>query len=166
MLKRLALAALVTVLAACADGVTNTGYTGTWERGNGTVTSTFSIVEDDEAGYRLRWRKVSTDGRLHVDCDWDGHCEEFFDGELMLVHELRAWVDPEKDRLRLEHRVFQGGDEIAKDRRVDELRIVGKDGLGLMLVQFERGQEQLPPGDRPKIKGFRKTSDRVDDGPS
>src|SRR5258705_11107985 len=69
----LAIALAATMLSACdlPPMLSDTGYRGTWQRGN---VRNISLVAITEVGGRwyFRWTKRSFDGRLTVLCEWDG----------------------------------------------------------------------------------------------
>jgi hypothetical protein len=94
-------------LVACGGGgglpdvVSDTGYQGTWRRGTERLQSTIAIVEVD-GRYRFRWNKTTADGTWTVNCDWEGRCEEFVDGEKTSDYVFRVWVAEETGHLRVE----------------------------------------------------------------
>ena len=100
------LGCLLVAVVGCGglpDGVSDTGYQGTWQRGNDRVKSTISIVEVD-GEYLFRWAKTSVDGKARVQCEWEGTCAESFDGEKITDFKFRTWVDEESGLLRVECR--------------------------------------------------------------
>jgi hypothetical protein len=154
------------ILSGCAGGlpdeVSDTGYTGTWQRGSDRAKSTFSIVEID-GEYLLRWDKRSDDGKVQVDCDWQGRCEESVEGEKTSEYRLRAWIDEGSGLLRM---AFQG--EVyrptpAEFDHVDELRL-RDDGLTLRFRRIEDRIRAFDP-QRPPVRDYRKISDHVADPP-
>ncbi len=75
----------IVLLASCGGGsekVSNTGYNGAWFRGNDYLSATLFIWFDGEE-YRFRMSQVAADGSGGIECDWNGTCEEFVDGEKM-----------------------------------------------------------------------------------
>jgi hypothetical protein len=91
-------------LIACRglpDRVTNTGYEGTWQRGNERVRSRLAIVKHN-GEYLVRPDKTSADGTVKMKCDWDGKCEEFVEGEKTSDLTFRAWIAEERGYLRIE----------------------------------------------------------------
>ena len=127
----LALACLALATSACgglSDVVSDTGYQGTWQRGNERVQSTVSIVEVD-GKHLFRWEKTSEDGRVKVRCGWQGPCEEFVDGEKVSDFTIRPWIDEETQRLRVECNGTTHSPEVVI-HYVDEL-VVMNNGLTL-----------------------------------
>ena len=91
-------AALLIALAAagCAGKprLSDTGYEGTWGRGNERIRSTIAIARDGER-WLVRIGVRSSDGSYAVRCGWDGLCEEIQDGERIYDHRFVTSVDPE-----------------------------------------------------------------------
>jgi len=152
--------------AACGGGlpevVTDTGYEGTWQRGNERVQSTFSIVEI-EGEYRVRWGKTSDDGKLRVTCDWDGRCEEFVDGEKTSDYLYRAWLDESSGRLRLACRGTVVQPTPLEIDWVDELKL-RDEGRVLRFIRIEDRVYRFDPA-RPPRRDYDKLSDFVADPP-
>ena len=77
MMRQLMRSAGATVLlAACAacllpPMISDTGYVGTWSRGNDRNISIVAITERNGRWF-FRWTKRSYDGKLTVLCDWGG----------------------------------------------------------------------------------------------
>jgi hypothetical protein len=89
MIRRLAPIAAVSALAACGlpPMVSDTGYLGTWSRGNDRNVSIVAIARSGDRWW-FRWTKRSFDGKLSVLCGWDGHCEEHLLGELVATYDI------------------------------------------------------------------------------
>lgn len=126
--------------AACGGGglsrrVSDTGYEGTWERGNERIYSRLSFVKLDD-GYHVRYEKRSADGRIRVECGWDGRCEEFVDGERTSSYSFRVWIDEESKLLRLECRGQVEKPTATEIHYVDQLE-VQKQGLLLRAFTLE-----------------------------
>lgn len=75
---------LATVLAAaalacgCGPRVSDTGWVGTWGRGeDGRTLSTISIWEDEGGALRFAVARTSADGSARLACDRDGRCLEY-----------------------------------------------------------------------------------------
>jgi len=87
-------------LSACnlPPMVSDTGFRGTWERGN---VRNISLVAITEVGGRwyFRWNKRSFDGRLTILCDWDGRCEEKADGKLTATYAIATRFDAAEGKL-------------------------------------------------------------------
>ena len=69
-------------LAACdlPPMISDTGYRGTWGRGNDRNVSIVAITEVAGRWY-FRWTKRSFDGKFVIDCDWSGRCQETYNGK-------------------------------------------------------------------------------------
>lgn len=95
-----ALASLVLISGACGlpPMISDTGYTGTWSRGNDRNVSIVSIARDGDA-WRFRWTKRSFDGKLSILCDWDGRCEERLNGERVATYLIRTRFDSAEGKL-------------------------------------------------------------------
>jgi hypothetical protein len=154
--------ALVGALAACSASVSDTGYVGTWSRGNDRVRSTIAIAERDGT-YLFRWGKESSDGRVKVRCDWDGNCVELSDGLEVARYHFRPWIDPASGRLRVECRGTIFTAEKPEVHYIDELE-VRDDGKRLVAYTVERAGQQYSGRGRPRFK-FTKVSDTVTDPP-
>jgi hypothetical protein len=92
------------VLCGCGglpDVVTDTGYQGTWRRGNERTQSELAIVEH-EGEYRMRLSRTTSDRQTNIRCDWSGNCEEFVEGMKTSEYKFRVWIDEERGNLRLE----------------------------------------------------------------
>ena len=143
--------------------VGDTGYEGTWSRGNERVRSILAIVEH-EGAYRFRYTKISDDGRLRVDCGWDGQCQELIDGEPSGSFKFDVAVNEQTDRLRIE---CNGRIErpVPTDLfYVDEL-VVTKKGLGLdsWKVEDHQGSYEF---EQSGVVRFTKMSNHVLDPPA
>ena len=91
------------VAVGCGPHISDTGYAGTWSHRGLSGESTLAIAKRGDA-YLFRWGRTSDDGRLQVRCDWDGACEELYDGEMVGTYQFRTWVEEESGRLRVECR--------------------------------------------------------------
>ncbi|HJQ97575.1 MAG TPA: hypothetical protein VJ826_04620 [Candidatus Polarisedimenticolaceae bacterium] len=89
MIRRFAPIAALSALAACGlpPMLSDTGYLGTWSRGNDRNVSIVAIAQSGDR-WLLRWTKRSFDGKLSVLCGWDGHCEERLLGELVATYDI------------------------------------------------------------------------------
>jgi hypothetical protein len=155
----------VLVLPGCgggADRVSDTGYEGTWQRGNERVTSTLAIVRH-EGEYLVRWTKTSADGTVKLNCDWQGQCAEFVEGEKTSEYAFRAWVDEERGNLRLECKGRVHEPLPLDVHFIDEL-VVRKKGLLLRshTLMDENGTYEFKKGPKREL---RKVSDDVLDPP-
>ncbi len=159
-----ALAMTVALLAGCDAPVrvSDTGYVGTWTRGNDRVSSTIAIYHDGER-YRFRWFVHSKDGKWSVRCDWDGQCEEFVDGEKTSVYTFRTWTEETTGHLMVEctGRVWKPRE--VEIHYVDEL-VLADEGRTLWSYTLERGGQRFEGDARPR-RQFRKVSDAVANPP-
>jgi hypothetical protein len=168
MTRILALASITLVVAGCGGGlpdvVSDTGYQGTWQRGNERVKSTISIVEV-RGEYLFRWSKTSADGKVKVNCTWDGPCQEFVDGEKTSDYTFRAWKDPESGHLRVECHGKVYRPTPLDVYYVDELIArKGKNGLVLRSHTIEDAHGTYEIGSGPR-RDFTKVSDYVAEPP-
>lgn len=72
--------------------ITDTGYRGTWSRGNDRNISIVAITEVD-GHWMFRWTKRSFDGRFTILCDWEGRCEERLNGTLVATYAILTRFD-------------------------------------------------------------------------
>lgn len=142
--------------------VSDTGYVGTWQRGNDRATSTLAVVRDGD-GYRVRWTKTSRepDGteKLKVRCDWDGSCVETLNGRQIATHRFRPYVDAKTGRLMIETREVRTEPERMEIVYLDEF-VVEQDGRVLGSYTIERGGQRYDGPGRPQ-RFFEKVSDAV-----
>lgn len=167
MVRILALTAIALAAMGCGGGlphvVSDTGYQGTWQRGNERVKSTISIVEVD-GEYRFRWSKTSADGKVKVSCTWEGLCEEFVDGEKTSDYTFRTWMDAESGHLRVECNGEVYRPTPAKIHYIDEL-VLRKKGLVLRshTIEDAGGTYEVGSG---SLVTFTKVSDHVAEPPA
>ncbi len=147
-------------LGGCVDRPSNTGFVGTWSRGNDRATSTISISRDGDA-YRFRWRLTSDDGDWSVECDAEGACQEFIDGAETSEFRFVAGIDPESGHLLVECNGRSLPPHEKPIHYVDEL-VLEPGGLALWSYTNERGTDRFEGDARPKRR-LEKVSDRVAD---
>lgn len=157
---------LAMALAACerAPKISDTGYVGTWARGNPQATSTIAIVKEGEA-YRFRWNVTSADDKWKVRCDWEGNCEEFMGEERVATYKFDCWFDEAKNRLMV--KFTRAGTEKSPDSHtdIDELELEpGKAGTVLWSHTIQRDDTHFKPGEGP-TRYFNKVSDEVSSPP-
>ena len=161
----LALAACAVSASCLTDpfGVTDTGYVGTWRRGNDRAASTLAIVRDGD-GYRVRWRKTSRepDGteKLKVRCDWNGDCVETLNGELQATHRMRTRVDPATGHLIVETHEERTVPVPLVNDYLEEY-VVEDGGRRLVAYTLERGGQRFEKGPGQPRPSFEKVSDAV-----
>ena len=154
---------LALALLGCAKPpvVSDTGYSGTWERGTEIVKSRLAIVELGGA-YHVRWTRLSADGKWKTVCDWEGRCEEFVDGEKTSDYTFKTWIDGDTKLLRVECTGFVQKPNEAHFHWIDEL-VVKDEGHSLLARTLEE-QGKVYEGRGPKRR-FKKISNDVEDPP-
>ncbi len=158
-------AVLVAVaLAGCGGNarVSDTGYAGTWVRGNERIRSTLAIVRDGDR-FRTRIGVRSSDGTYAIRAGWEGAGEEVQDGAKTYVLVYRTTVDPATAHLRVECTGTPAVPSRKPMRYVDEL-VVEPGGLTLSAYTLERDGQRYEGDARPR-REFRKASDEVKDPP-
>jgi hypothetical protein len=143
--------------------MSNTGYLGTWTRGNARNTSHVWITKVGDE-YRLRWGVGSVDGVWRIDCSWEGFCEEWVNQEKIAEHRCKTWVDEESEKLRLRCDSKQLIPTIEEAYYIHELEPT-PDGMGLWSYTVEQSGQFYEGEARPK-RLLEKISDRVPDPPS
>jgi hypothetical protein len=159
--------AFLALAVACGGGtlpdrVSDTGYEGTWERGNERIKTQLAFIKVDD-GYRVRFDKRSADGRVRVQCDWEGSCVEFVDGEQTSTYRFRVWIDEETTLLRLECRGRVEKPTATDIYYLDQLQ-VRKQGLLLRAFTLEDNNGTYPYKEGPRFD-LHKVSDHVPDPP-
>jgi hypothetical protein len=154
----LALIAMEGLTLACKPAVSDTGYVGTWVRGNEMNRSTVYLARFGDA-YRFRWRVDSKDGKWRVSCDWEGNCTEEVDHQRAATYRFETRIDPATGHLLLECR-----GEVLRPKRLsvyyqDEL-VVAPGGRVLWSFTNVRGDERFEGDARPR-RSFDKVSDEV-----
>jgi hypothetical protein len=159
-----------TVLAMCLGApscgiepvLSDTGFAGTWSRGNERNVSILAIAARDGA-FRFRWIKRSFDGKLSIVCGWDGNCEERLNGTLVATYTMQAryvaatgalYTDTVEERQFPERQTF---------RYTDQLEVTDG-GTTLWSYTTERDGRHYEDGARPK-RSFAKVSNAVADPP-
>jgi hypothetical protein len=153
------------MLSACGlpPMISNTGYCGTWSRGNDRNVSIVAIVQ---AGgrYRFRWTKRSFDGKLAITCDWDGRCEERLNRALVATYAIATSYDAQTGVLSTE----TVEDRIVPTKqtfRYTDVMEVKDGGLTLWNYTTERDGQRYENSARP-MRSFSKVADSVADPPS
>lgn len=179
-MRPLALLALLALVPGCAgdktehvaeievpgvgDPVSDTGFVGSWMRGNELNKSVVMIFHDGER-YRFRWQARSQDGHWRVDCDWDGHCEEFDGDRLVANHTLRVSESEGDGRLLVEKTSVRADDPQKSAVYVDEWQ-VEDGGRALEFLAVRRLDQSFDGSEEARPRGrFDKISDRVADPP-
>jgi len=163
MIKRtvvavLACGALIVMAASCGERISDTGYQGTWSRGNDKNTSTIALWQD--AGeWRFTWFADSKSGAWRIRCDERLLCTETFEGRKTAEHAFRIWEDPADGNLRLECITTGFEPEALTTRYLDVLEVTDG-GQKLWSYTLERDDQRFEGDGRPR-RAFRKVSDRA-----
>jgi hypothetical protein len=162
-MPRWSLLALLLVACCGKPKVSDTGYAGTWVRGNERIRSSLAIVPDGTS-WRTRIGVKSADGTYTLASDWDGAGQELLNGAK--VHDLvfRTSMDPATGHLRIECTGTGIEPSHTPLRYVDEL-VVEAGGLTLSAYTVERDGTRFEGASRPR-REFQKASDEVEDPPS
>jgi hypothetical protein len=163
---RLLVAVAIVLLAGCAGApvdeaepeIPGAEYIGTWSRGSDVSRSMIAIYHDGEQ-WLFRWRVRTEEGNWRVDCDWDGHCEEFVDGEKVGDHYFEVWLDEATGHLMVECNVDVFKPRAYRAHFIDEL-VVENDGTTLWSYTVERNGTRYEGDARPR-RTLEKTSDTV-----
>jgi hypothetical protein len=149
----------VLLSASCgSQGVSDTGYQGTWQRGSEEgVRSVISIAKLDQ-GYRFAWNKFLADGTHYVRCGRRGPCVQYLNGKP--VYEFRFSVSTREgsQSLFVECQGTPLIEEFAELQYLDQLELQ-PGGLELWSVTLERDGKTLERPEGPYK--FAKTSDRT-----
>ena len=163
MIRRLAPFAALCALAACGlpPMVSDTGYLGTWSRGNDRNVSIVAIAKAGDR-WRFRWTKRSFDGKLSVLCDWDGRCEEHLLGELVATYEIATRFEEGKLYTdTIEKRIVP---EVTTLQYTDVMEVTDG-GRTLWNYTSDRNVEHYEGMARP-MRSFSKVADAVVDPPA
>jgi len=158
------------VLATACGGTgpittTDTGYEGTWGRGNDRVSTRISIAKVD-GEYKYRVGLISDDGKRVIRCDWDGKCNEFIDGEKTSEYQHTTSFDDATQHLVVECVGKVHYPTAASIHDIDELVVKGK-GLKLRRKALRRGDKTYKQGDYPRpYINYTKISDQIVDPPA
>lgn len=164
-LRRLvAAAAAALAVASCGiqPPVTDTGYRGTWSRGNDRNVSILAITQVSGV-WKVRWTKRSYEGSLVITCDWDGVCIERLKDKVVATYTMVSRFDPSIGKLytdTLESRV----DPERLTFRYTDLLEVTDGGRTLWSYTVERDGNAFEGRARP-MRSFTKVSDSVADPP-
>jgi len=152
-------------LSGCSSApqISDTGYVGTWGRGNERVRSTIAIVKDGER-YRFRWTAAVEDDSWKVKCGWDGNCQEFVNDDQVATYVIESLLDPESGRLHVKStRTGSEKSPPLTNVDLDEL-VVEFGGKVLRSYVIQRNNDHYAPGEG-STRYFDKVSDDVDDPP-
>lgn len=144
----------------------DTGYEGTWSRGNERGHSIVAVKRNGDR-HLFRWTKVTYgeggERKLDVRCDWEGNCRETLNGELQATYTFRTWLDDATGRLMVEGVEERVAPERFTNRFVDEL-VVEDEGMTLRRYTLERMGQTFTGEGRP-MATFEKVADAIADPP-
>jgi hypothetical protein len=136
----------------CDPGVTDTGYSGTWQRLAGSPSS-ISLREGAE-GWEFRWS--ARDAARTIVCTAAGLCDEVRDGKKVYLYRFRVFEGADDGGLHIECTGEPVDSEMVPMRYVDRL-VVQPGGMELWSYMIEMNGEKL---DEPRGPvRFSKTSD-------
>jgi len=155
---------MAAMLAACGvpPMVSDTGYLGTWSRGNERSVSIVAITRVEDR-WLFRWTKRSYDGKFSILCDWHGHCEEKLNGRLVATYAIATRYDDTTGML---------STDTVEDRQVPEKRTfrytdvmeVKDAGQTLWNYTVERDGQHFKGSERPQ-RSFAKVADGIAEPP-
>jgi hypothetical protein len=153
------------VLTSCGlpPMISDTGYRGTWSRGNDRNVSIVAITELDGRWY-FRWTKRSLDGKLKILCGWDGPCEERLNGKLVATYAISTRYDATTGKLftdTVEERLIPEKQTL----RYTDVMEVKDNGRTLWNYTTDLGDQHYDGLARP-MRSFAKVSNSVADPPA
>ena len=151
---------LLVALSSCSFGlppmVSDTGYLGTWSRGNDRNVSILAIAKSGET-WRFRWTKRSFDGKFSVLCTWEGKCEERLLGDLVATYDIETrFADGKLYTETIEERKVPSVSTL----RYTDVMEVADGGRTLWNYTIERDGQQYEGTSRP-MRSFSKVADAV-----
>ena len=154
----------VVMLSACGlpPMISDTGYRGTWSRGNDRNVSIVAIAEVDGRWF-FRWTKRSHDRKFAVLCDWEGRCEERLNGALVATYAITTRYDAATGTLTtdtVEERLVPDKQTF----RYTDLMVVKDNGRTLWNYTIERDGQHYEGDGRP-MRSFSKVANSVVDPP-
>ena len=164
LVRKTGVSLLLAVCAACdlPPMISDTGYVGTWSRGNDRNVSIVAIAELNGRWF-FRWTKHSFDGKLTIHCDWEGRCEERLNGALAATYAITTHFDGASRTLStetIEERIVPS----ALTLRYTDVMEVKDAGLTLWNFTMERNGQHYEGPARPQ-RSFAKVSNSVADPP-
>src|SRR4029079_8132353 len=142
---------------------TDTGYVGTWARGEGYARRTVSIVRSGDR-YLFRPHVHAADGTWDLECGWDGRCIETVDHEKTSEYTFRTWIDPVSSHLMVECTGTATKPQRLDIHYVDEL-VVEPGGKTIRVFTHERAGQTFEGNARPQYV-FTRVADTVADPPA
>ena len=158
--RNAALLLALCALAACGlpPMISDTGYRGTWRRGNDLNVSIVAITESSGTWY-FRWSRRSSDGKYNVVCDWDGSCDEWLDGKRVATYTVTTRFDPASGLLSTDT-VEERLDPRKETRRYSDVMEVKDGGLTLWNYTTDRDGQHFEGTGRP-MRSFTKIANSV-----
>jgi hypothetical protein len=151
-------------LAACGlpPMISDTGFRGTWSRGNDRNVSIVAITESSGTWY-FRWSRRSWDGKIVIACDWDGTCREWLDGELAATYTVTTRFDPASGLLSTDTIEERTGPR-KETRRYSDVMEIKDGGLTLWNYTTDRDGQHFEGEGRP-MRSFTKIANSVANPP-
>jgi hypothetical protein len=142
--------------------VSDTGYRGTWSRGNDRNVSILAITEEGGRWW-FRWTKRSFDRKYTILCDWNGRCEERLNGKLAATYAITTRFDTATGLL---------GTETVEERLIPERQVfrytdvmeVRDEGRTLWNFTIDRDGQHYEGAARPQ-RSFTKIANGIADPP-
>jgi hypothetical protein len=147
---------LTAVACSLRPQVSDTGYTGTWSRGNARNVSIVAIVKAGDR-HLFRWSKHSFESAYDITCGWDGRCEEVLFGKKVATYDFSTRNDPTTGHLLVECNERRLEPLKNDSHYVDEL-VVEPGGKVLWSYTIERDGQKFSGMARP-MRSFDKVAD-------
>ena len=161
-MKRLLLTVLMLSSCGLPPMISDTGYRGTWSRGNDRNVSIVAIAEVDGRWF-FRWTKRSFDRKFTILCDWEGRCEERLNGNLLATYAITTRYDVSSGVLStdtIEERMVPDKQTF----RYTDVMEVKDNGRTLWNYTVDRDGQHYDGAARP-MRSFTKISNSVADPP-
>jgi hypothetical protein len=152
------------ILSSCGlpPMISDTGYRGTWSRGNDRNVSIVAIAEVDGRWF-FRWTKRSFDGKFTILCDWEGRCEERLNGKVLATYAITTRYDAHSGVLSTEA-VEEREIPDKQTFRYTDVMEVKNDGRTLWNYTTDRDGQHYDGTARP-MRSFTKIANSVADPP-
>jgi len=162
--KTVAIGLVLAAVSACdlPPMISDTGYRGTWARGNERNVSIVAITEVGGRWY-FRWTKRSADGRREVFCDWNGRCVERSNGKPIATYAITTRYDADRGILTTDT-VEERVGSVTKRFEYTDVMEVGDHGLTLWNSTTDRDGQHFDGDARPR-RSFTKVANSVADPP-
>jgi len=152
------------VLSSCGlpPMISDTGYRGTWSRGNDRNVSIVAITEANGRWF-FRWTKRSFDGKFSILCNWEGRCEEKLNEELLATYVITTRYDAAAGTLTTDT-IEQRTVPDAQTFRYTDVMQVKDGGRTLWNYTIERDGQRYEGAARPQ-RSFSKVANSVSEPP-